>query len=333
MRADRLLSLLLLLQTRGQMSARSLAAELEVSERTIYRDVEALAIAGVPIYAETGVKGGYALLDSYRTSLTGMNEPEVRALFMLSIPEPLADLGVSQELRSALLKLTAALPAQQRQDEAHVRQRIHLDANWWFQGGESILHLPTIQQAVWQDRKVSIQYQMPYGPPLGVTQVIEPYGLVAKAGVWYVVYGHNGHFDHAQCRRFQAKRISKITQVDLLNTPFTRDPAFDLVEFWQTWCHTYETQRAKYPVTVRIAANFIEQLPHYLGETALAALSTAETVEADGWQTITLNFEYLEEARTKLLGLGGAVEVLAPLPLRLSLADFAAQITKRYEET
>ena len=323
MRADRLLSLLLLLQTRGLMSARALATELEVSERTIYRDVEALAIAGVPIYAETGVKGGYALLDSYRTSLTGMNEPEVHALFMLSIPEPLADLGVSQELRSALLKLTAALPAQQRQDEAHVRQRIHLDADWWFQGGESLLHLPTIQQAVWQDLKLSIQYQLQYGPPLGVEQVIEPYGLVAKAGVWYVVYGHNG--------RFHSKRISKITKVDLLETSFTRDQTFDLVDFWQTWCHAVETQRAQYPVTVRVAADFVEQLPQYLGETALAALSAVETIDVDGWQTITLNFEYLEEARTKLLGLGGAVEVLAPLPLRLSLADFAAQITKIYE--
>jgi predicted DNA-binding transcriptional regulator YafY len=306
------------------MSASALATELEVSERTIYRDVEALAIAGVPIYAETGVKGGYALLDSYRTTLTGMNEPEVRALFMLSIPEPLADLGVSQELRSALLKLTAALPAQQRQDEARVRQRIHLDADWWFQGGESLLHLPTIQQAVWQDRKLSIQYQLQYGPPLGVVQVIEPYGLVAKAGVWYVVYGHNG--------RFHSKRISKIARVDLLETSFTRDPAFDLINFWQTWCHAYETQRAKYPVTVRIAADFVEQLPQYLGETALAALSAVETIDVDGWQTITLNFEYLEEARTKLLGLGGAVEVVTPLPLRLSLADFAAQITKIYEK-
>jgi predicted DNA-binding transcriptional regulator YafY len=294
--------------------------------------VEALAIAGVPIYAETGVKGGYALLDSYRTSLTGMNEPEVRALFMLSIPEPLADLGVSQELRSALLKLTAALPAQQRQDEANVRQRIHLDADWWFQGGESLLHLPTMQQAVWQDRQVSIQYQMPYGPPLGVTQVIEPYGLVAKAGVWYVVYGHNGHFSHAQCRRFQAKRISKINKVELLDETFVRDSTFDLVNFWQTWCHAIETQRPQYPVTVRVAPDIVEQLPHYLGETALSARSAVETTEADGWQTITLNFEYLEEARTKLLALGGAVEVLAPLPLRLSLADFAAQITKRYEE-
>jgi predicted DNA-binding transcriptional regulator YafY len=261
-----------------------------------------------------------------------MNEAEVRALFMLSIPEPLADLGVSQELRSALLKLTAALPAQQRQDEAFVRQRIHLDANWWFQGGESILHLPVIQQAVWQNRRLFIHYLTPFGPLLGMEQVVEPYGLVAKAGVWYVVYGHNGHFGHTQRRRFQARRISKILKAAVLDESFSRDPKFDLTVFWQTWCHTYETQRNQYSVTVRVAPHFVEQMPAYLGETALDAVVVAETADAAGWQTMTLHFEYLEEARARLLALGGVVEVLAPLPLRLSLADFAAQITKIYKE-
>ncbi|MFO7679890.1 MAG: WYL domain-containing protein [Chloroflexota bacterium] len=317
-----MLSLLLLLQTRGRMSARALAAELDVTERTIYRDVEALSAAGVPIYAETGVKGGYALLDSYRTSLTGMNEAEVRALFMLSIPEPLADLGVSQELRSALLKLTAALPARQRQDESHVRQRIHLDAAWWFQGGESILHLPVVQQAVWQDRKLRIHYATPFGPAVGVTQVVEPYGLVAKAGVWYVVYARNG--------RFLAKRISKLLEAVVLDETFSRDPGFELTSFWQTWCKAFETRRAQYPVTVRVAPQFIEQLPHYFGETAPE--TAVEAVADDGWAVLTLTFESLEEARTKLLGLGGAVEVLSPLPLRLSIADFAAQIGALYRE-
>ena len=321
MRADRLLSLLLLLQTRGQMSARALAEELEVSERTIYRDVEALSTAGVPIYAETGVKGGFSLLDSYHTTLTGMNDAEVRALFMLSIPEPLADLGVSQELRSALLKLTAALPAQRRQDEAEVRQRIHLDANWWFQGGESVMHLPVMQEAVWQDRKLVIQYQVPYGPL--VEQEIEPYGLVAKAGVWYVVYRING--------RFQAKRVSKIRKVQLGVEQFSRQEDFDLAAFWQTWCEAFETQRAHYLVEMRVAPRFVDQLPYYFGEAVLDKLSPVDTTKTDSWLELTLSFESLEEARKKLLELGGVVEVLTPLPLRLSLADYAMQIVKIYE--
>ncbi len=128
MRADRLLSLLMLLQARGRLTAKALAEKLEVSERTIYRDIDALCVAGVPIYGEAGPEGGYALLDSYRTSLTGLTEGEVRALFMLNIPAPLAELGVSQELRTAMLKLSAVLPAARRSDEERVRQRFYLDS-------------------------------------------------------------------------------------------------------------------------------------------------------------------------------------------------------------
>lgn len=324
MRADRLLSLLLLLQTRGKMSAPALAHALEVSERTIYRDVEALSIAGVPIYAETGVKGGYALLDSYRTSLTGMNEEEVRALFTLAVPAPLADLGMSHELRSALLKLSAALPDSQRQDEAYIQQRIHLDARWWFQGGESITHLPTIQQAVWQDQRLHIIYHVPYAPQVCVEQLVEPYGLVAKAGVWYVVYALNG--------RFHARRVSKIDVVKRLDTPFIRQADFDLVTFWENWCAQFENQRMRYPVKLRIAAHFIGQLHYHFGEAVEDIISIAKRDETDESIVIILPFESLEAARSQLLSFGNAVEVLSPRALRLSIADYALQIVKLYQD-
>ena len=148
MRADRLLSILLLLQARGRMTAHQLAQELEVSVRTIYRDIDALSTAGVPVYAERGPGGGCELIDSYRTSLTGLNKDEVHALFMLSIPAPLDELGVSQELKTALRKLAAALPAARRQDEERVRQRITLDWTGWNQPADPVPHLQTIQQAV-----------------------------------------------------------------------------------------------------------------------------------------------------------------------------------------
>src|SRR5512147_2861952 len=153
MRADRLLSLLMLLQARGRMTAQELARELEVSERTIYRDINALSASGVPVYAESGPGGGCALLDSYRTNLTGLTADEARALFMLSIPAPLDQLGVGQELRAALLKLSAALPSSRRPDEERARQRIHIDSLAWFQGEDPVPHLHTLQQAVWQDRR------------------------------------------------------------------------------------------------------------------------------------------------------------------------------------
>lgn len=158
MRADRLLSLLMLLQTRGRVSARQLARELEVSERTIYRDIIALSVAGVPVYGQAGPDGGYQLLDSYRTSLTGLSESETRALFMLNMPGLLAKLGLSQDLKAAMLKLAAALPESRRQEEERVRQRYSIDASWGSQAEEPLPHLQTIQQAVWEDRKLVITY-------------------------------------------------------------------------------------------------------------------------------------------------------------------------------
>jgi len=186
MRADRLLSLMMLLQIRGRMTARDLASELEVSERTIYRDIDALSGAGIPVYGEPGPEGGYALLDDYRTNLTGLTETEVRALFMLSIPTPLADLGESQNLKSALLKLSAALPATRRQDEELVRQRILIDSTWWNQSNQRVPYIQAIHQAIWQDRKLHIGYQLFFQIP--IEQVVDPYSLVAKAGIWFLVW-------------------------------------------------------------------------------------------------------------------------------------------------
>ena len=154
MRADRLLSLMMLLQTRGQMTAEELAAELEVSKRTIYRDIDALSIAGVPVYASGGPGGGYAVLDSYRTSLTGLNENEIRALFMLTIPGPISDLGVSQQLKAAILKMTSSFSDDHYEHADYLRQRLHLDAASWFQTDEPVPHLKTVQEAVWQDRQL-----------------------------------------------------------------------------------------------------------------------------------------------------------------------------------
>jgi predicted DNA-binding transcriptional regulator YafY len=188
MRADRLVSLLILLQTRGRMTARKLAEELEVSERTIYRDIEALSEAGVPVYAERGPGGGCALLESYRTNLTGLNDEETRALFMLStpasIPAPLVELGVSQELKSALLKLSAALPASQRQEEERARQRVHLDSVAWSRSEEPVPHLAMIHKAVWRDLRLLITFQVAFWHP-GVRPVdLTGWLLRPTPGTW-----------------------------------------------------------------------------------------------------------------------------------------------------
>ncbi len=323
MRADRLLSLLMLLQTRGRMTAQELAEELETSVRTIYRDIDALSTAGVPVYAERGPGGGCALLDSYRTNLTGLTGDEVRALFMLSIPAPLAELGVSQELKAALLKLSAALPAARRRDEGHVRQRIYLDWVGWHQPEEPVPYLQAIHQAVWQDRRLHITY------PLEIVsyvkqfeRLVDPYGLVAKAGVWYLVCAGDG--------RMRVLRVSQILDVHIASERFQRPADFDLATFWDQWCARQEESRPFYPVTARVSPNIVPLLPHYFGERIHTAIAQAGLPDAAGWITLTLPFETASAARERILGFGGAVEVLEPEPLRKSVIDYAMQIVAFY---
>ena len=325
MRADRLLSILMLLQARGRMTAGQLAAELEVSLRTIYRDIDALCISGVPIYSDRGRDGGYALLDSYRTSLTGLNENEVRALFMLSIPSPLRDLGVGGELEAALRKLAAALPAARRKDERRVRERFYLDANWWFQDSEPVPHLAVVHQAVWQDRWLEVRYRLRYGHVFDVQERIAAYGLVAKAGVWYIVYGYRA--------RVRALRVSHLLHAEMLEKHFERPPDFDLGAFWQSWCTKVEEGRLGYAVRIRVAPHIVSDLAWYLGEGRYrTVLSAPPQPGAEGWVTVEWAFESLEEARARLLALGGAVKVLEPLPLRRAMADYGRQIVGRYAD-
>ena len=325
MRADRLLSILMLLQARGRMTAGQLAAELEVSLRTIYRDIDALCISGVPIYSERGRDGGYALLDGYRTSLTGLNESEVRALFMLSIPSPLRELGVGKELETALRKLVAALPAARREDERHVRERIHLDASWWFQGSEPVPHLAAMHRAAWEDRWVEIRHRLRFPPTFDVEQRIAPYGLVAKAGVWYMVYAYQ--------ERVRVLPVAHVSHAQVLEEHFERPAGFDLKTFWQKWCAEVEEERPAYAVRMRVAPHIASNLAWYLGEGQNRAVLNAPP-QSDGkdWSTVEWVFESLAEARSRLLALGGAVEVLEPLPLRRAMADYGRQIVARYPD-
>jgi predicted DNA-binding transcriptional regulator YafY len=326
MRADRLLSIMMLLQARGRMTAQELAGELEVSVRTIYRDLDSLSMAGVPVYAERGPGGGCALLDSYRTTLTGLTQDEMRALFMLSIPAPLAELGVDQELKAALLKLSASLPSTRRHVEEHVRQRIHLDSEAWFESREPVPHLHTIQQALWQDRCLRIVYQLQF--EARAEWDVAPYGLVAKANVWHLVCGRQGSI--------RVYRVSRALQARVLEETCERPEDFDLPVFWQDWCAAAEANRPSYPVTLRVSPELVRWLPYYfgktIGEVVAGAQHSAEVGPPDreGRVTVTLPFESLDSARDRLLGFGRAVEVLAPIALRRSVLDHAEQIVSLY---
>lgn len=303
------------------MSAQELAKELEVSERTIYRDVVALSTAGVPIYALRGPGGGVKLIEEYRTTLTGLTADETRALFMMSIPAPLNQLGIGATLKAAWLKLSASLPDARRADEIRTRQRILLDSAWWFQSEQYVPCLQTIEQALWQDRRLQIKVRWDvFNTELELE--VEPYGLVAKANVWYLVYGCGG--------TAKVTRMSQILQARLMPEPFTRPPGFDLERFWETWCSEYESQ-PPFCARVRISPEALPRLAEYVGERARSALTKIHGPDAEGWVMLELPFESFIAARSSLLGLGRAVEVLEPHSLRRSVLDFAEQIVAFYQ--
>src|SRR5512134_1360774 len=258
MRADRLLSLLMLLQSRGQMTAQELAAELEVSERTIYRDIMALSAAGVPVYAARGPGGGVRLIEEYRTTLTGLTPDETRALFMMSIPTPLLQLGMGETFKGALLKLSASLPDTRRAEEERTRQRIMLDSSWWFQSQQDVPCLQTIQQALFQDRRLKIKVRWEFFNT-EFEQDAEPYGLVAKANIWYLVYGRGGN-PHVS-------RVSQIVEAEMMSDCFDRSPDFQLESFWENWCREYESQ-PPFRARVRVAPEALSSLAEYVGDRA-----------------------------------------------------------------
>lgn len=200
------------------MTAQALAEHLEVSERTIYRDIEALSFAGIPLYSEHGPGGGYELLGGYQTRLNGLTAQEVRALFLLSIFTPLADLGLDQALEDALLKLSAALPAPSREQAAQVRQRIHVDTPQPAHSGRVISHLERIQEAIWHDYTLCLTYPGYY------RRFFDPYGLVSRHGIWYLIGASAG--------MMHVVRVAHIQAAELTEQHFTRPAEFDLATYW-----------------------------------------------------------------------------------------------------
>ena len=250
MRASRLVQLLLLLQARGRITAAVLAEELEVSERTIHRDVDALSAAGVPIYAERGPHGGIQLVDGYRTRLTGLTGDEAEALFLSGLPGPAAELGLGTVVAAARLKVLASLPTELRARASRLVERFHLDAAGWFHASESVPHLATLADAVWEARRLRIRYRR--GDP-AVERVVEPLGLVLKAGIWYVVATIDG----------QSGRIGHAASVDATPParPSSRPAGFDLAKHWTESIAAYERDTPRVTVTLRVDPGRSASLP------------------------------------------------------------------------
>ncbi len=323
MRADRLLSILMMLQSRGRMTAMELARELEVSERTIYRDVMALGSSGVPIVTEQGPGGGISLIERYRSDLTGLNEEEVQALFMLSIPAPLNDLGLDRRLKDALYKLSAALPATLRDREQKVRQRIHIDSDGWDSPSDAAPHLLLLQKAVWGNSLLDVKFGSAIGSRAGVlSAIVEPYGLVSKAGEWYLIAYQVDHMS--------VLRIDRILHVHAGTDVFERDNDFDLVEFWQLWCEENQAGRPYFEAVVEVSEALRPYLPTLFGDAATLVEKEKTATNLEGRSTWQLKFGSFDEGRGRILALGAAVKVIEPVSLRLSVEDYARQIVKLY---
>jgi predicted DNA-binding transcriptional regulator YafY len=308
---------MLLLQSRGRMTAQELAEDLEVSERTVYRDIDALSAAGVPVYAQPGTSGGVFLDEHYRISLTGLSKTEVLSLFVGSAAGPLADLGLAKAQDETLLKLFAALPSIHRREAERIHQRFYIDPNNWFQISETPSIFPLIQQAVWEDRPLRASYQPVEG---GMTvRTLDAYALVAKANIWYLV----GRKPDGEMRNY---RIARLSQVELMDIRFERDPDFDLAAYWKESCHIFEKMSAErippYSVIVRVAPEAFWYFPGYME----GRYAKIESPDPQGWFKLRVVFDAFGEARMRVLGLGTGIEVLEPVELREAVIGTAQAI-------
>ncbi|WP_328945037.1 YafY family transcriptional regulator [Streptomyces sp. NBC_00250] len=318
MRAARLIKMVLLLQSRPSMTAAELAAELEVSERTITRDALALSEAGVPVYADRGRAGGYRLVGGYRTRLTGLARGEAEALFLSGLPGALRDMGLEDTASAARLKVSAALLPSLRDAPDSVAQRFLLDAPGWYQEPETPELLPPIAEAVWDDRMVSARYRR---GDREVERELAPYGLVLKAGVWYL------------CARsgtaFRTYRVDRFTSVALTVERFDRDETFGLSAFWAERAAEFARSILRAEVVVRLTEAGAHRLP-YVTDRAAAEEALAAAVAEDGGLRVVLPVESEEVAFSQLLTLGPEAEVLAPASLRERFGAAARAMASRY---
>ncbi|MFE0811926.1 helix-turn-helix transcriptional regulator [Streptomyces sp. NPDC058848] len=328
MRAARLIKMVLLLQSRPTMTAAELARELEVSERTVTRDAQALSEAGVPVYAERGRAGGYRLIGGYRTRLTGLARGEAEALFLSGVPGALREMGLEDAASAARLKVSAALLPSLRDASRTAAQRFHLDAPNWFREPETPELLPTVADAVWDDRRITACYRRGEDE---VVRELEPYGLVLKAGVWYLC---------ARVARtagdgpFRVYRIDRFTAAEASEERFERDEGFDLPAFWAERAEQFARSILRAEVVVRLSARGVRGLPYAVDAlSAREALEAAGAPDADGWVTVTLPVESEEVALTQLRGLGPEAEVLAPSALRERFAQDAQRLAALYART
>jgi len=346
-RADRLVSLVLLLQARGHVTAAALARELEVSVRTVYRDLAALSAAGVPVLAESGPGGGCRLLDGYRFPLRGLRPEEAEALLILGVPGALGELGLDAAAAAAHHKIRVTT-GQREPDGGASSALVHLDMPRWFRSHEEAPHLRTLAEALRRHRSVAIAYQKAPAadvagpapaadvagpapaadvagpaPARAATRTVGPLGLVNKAGAWYLVAVARGG-------RVSVFRAGRISSARIMDEPVERPAGFELAGFWERWSAEFVTSRPRLPVRLRASPQVLAAFGEVFGDDARPALDAAGPPDDRGWQTVTLSFEHELAAAHRLAGFGGQVEVLSPPSVRTLLVTAAQGILDRY---
>jgi predicted DNA-binding transcriptional regulator YafY len=305
------------------MTAGQLAEELEVSVRTVYRDIEELSASGIPVFADRGTHGGFQLVEGYRTRLTGLTTEEAEALFLSGYPGPAAQLGLGTVLAAAQLKVLAALPPELRGRASRLRQRFHLDAPGWFQEGETAPHLQQIAEAVWADRRLHMQYRRGSDDGPVVDRTVDPLGVVLKAATWYLVARAGGGM--------RTYRVSRILELTMPGERFERPEDFDLAEYWDRSVEEYAHNLPSFVATVRVRGEGFERLALAIGKGPVDhATAVAAEPDEHGWQVLSLTLEDVWHALSQLLQVGADVEVLGPSELRDSIATASRAMAALY---
>jgi predicted DNA-binding transcriptional regulator YafY len=317
MRASRLLTILMSLQARGRLTAAAMAEELEVSERTIYRDIDQLSSAGIPVIADRGRDGGFKLAEGFRTELTGLTESEAETLFLAGLPGPMAELGLAELMAMARTKLLAALPAGARAER--IAARFHLDAAGWFREGDAVALLPTVARAVWNARYLAFRY----GPPdASRVRKVGPLGLVLKAGVWYLVAQKDAWY--------RTYRVGRMTEAEVTDEPYARPANFDLAAWWTEASREYELATYRGTATIRLSPRG-RSLVDLLGPYVVKAVEkTASKPDRRGWIRCTIPVESPQGGIRELMRLGDDVEVISPDTLRAQLIEALRNALERY---
>lgn len=319
------------------MTAPGLAAELEVSVRTVYREIEALSSSGVPVHAERGPEGGYHLMEGYRTRLTGLTDEEAGALFLVGTPGPAQDLGLGAVLATAQLKLQAALPPELAARTRRIQDRFHLDAPAWFRDADPVPYLAAVARAVWEQHSLSVHYRGWHGE---VRRELHPLGIVLKSGIWYLVAlgdeDGDGTHDAAQtrtgapARAVRTYRISRLLALDVSTGSFERPAGFDLAAHWQESTRRLEAALYKGKARLRLSPRGQRLLPMQFGAVGANALRAAGPPDREGWAEVELPVETESVAVGDLLRLGNEAEVLGPPELRRTVAETVASLATRY---